>query len=174
MMAIYCGAVFCYNLFAVLVTFRMSSIWHSILDNYRPMTVWITDLFIYYVCTGGSFGEAWTSVSYIQLLGMGVLIYGTAIYNAPDPGSIRLHGQWYSFGIDLSEEYREIQAQRNFSHGSYPSLQHFLQLAGGRESSFRGGNITYGTRSQAMRENGSTPKMMNYASLVRMEQQHSM
>ena len=128
-MAVYLLSVFGYNLFAVLVTFSLSSIWHSILDNFRPMTVWITDLVIFYLLTSGSFGEPWTRYSWIQLVGMVVLIVGTMIYNAPDSGSIQLRGQWYIFHMDFSEEYREIQAQRRFSMGSYPSLHRFMSAS---------------------------------------------
>lgn len=125
---LYVLAIFGYNLFAVLVTFSLSSIWHSILDNFRPMTVWITDLFIFYVIAGasGGFGEPWTIYSWIQLAAMLVLLYGTAVYNAPDAGSIRLKGQWYALGLDFQGEYSEIAAQRRFAIGSYPSLNRFI------------------------------------------------
>ena len=121
-----CVAIFGYNLFAVLITFSLSSVWHSILDNFRPITVWVTDLIIYYFFTQGTLGEPWTVYSWMQLVGLIILVYGTMIYNAPDVGSIALCGEWYSFGLDFSYEYEEIQAQRLFSMGSYPSLQRFL------------------------------------------------
>ena len=103
--------IFAYNLFAVLVTFALNSIWHAILDNFRPITVWGTDMFIYYaiVSLKGDFGEPWTKYSWVQLLGMIVLLYGTAIYNAPNSGSISLRGQWYAFGINLTHEYVAIE-----------------------------------------------------------------
>lgn len=47
-----------------------SAIWHAILDNFRPVSVWGTDLIIFYVITDGSFGEAWTRYSYLQFAGM--------------------------------------------------------------------------------------------------------
>ena len=94
---IYFFTIFFYNLFAVLVTFQLSSVWHAILDNFRPITVWGTDLFIYY-CINPLFGEVWTQFSYLQIVGMAVLLYGTAVYNAPNAGSILLEGQWcYGF-----------------------------------------------------------------------------
>ena len=43
------------------------------------------------------------------MAGMFVLFYGTAIYNAPNPGSLKLEGQWWAFGFDLSHEYREVE-----------------------------------------------------------------
>lgn len=58
-LALYLFAIFGHNLFDVLVTFSLSSIWHSILDDFRHMTVWITDLSICYVVQRG-FGEPWT------------------------------------------------------------------------------------------------------------------
>jgi len=91
MFLFYFLSIFFYNALAVLVTFMLNSVWHAILDNFRPITVWGTDLFIYY-CVTTSFGEKWTVWSYVQLGGMAVLFYGTAIYNAPHAGSIKLDG----------------------------------------------------------------------------------
>ena len=107
---IYFFTIFSYNLFAVMVTFLLNSVWHAILDNFRPATVWITDLLIFYVIAKGSaFGESWTKYSYIQVAGMFVLLYGTSVYNAPNPGSVKLDGSWYSLGINLQSEYDELE-----------------------------------------------------------------
>jgi hypothetical protein len=112
MFVIYFVVIFCYNLFAVLVTFMLNSIWHAILDNFRPITVWGTDMFIYYVVTTtGDFGEPWSKYGWVQLVGMGVLLYGTAIYNAPNAGSLRLEGQWFHFCFDMRHEYGEIELE---------------------------------------------------------------
>ena len=73
--------------------------------------MWATELFIYYVISQ-SFGEEWTNESYLLIAGMIILIYGTSIYNAPNTGSILLDGQWYSFGIDCSEEYKAIGVEK--------------------------------------------------------------
>jgi drug/metabolite transporter (DMT)-like permease len=110
---VYFFAIFAYNLFAVLVTFSLNSIWHAILDNFRPITVWGTDMFIFYAITSlqGEFGEPWTVYSWVQLLGMFILLYGTAIYNAPNAGSIFLRGQWYAFGINLDHEYTQVERE---------------------------------------------------------------
>ena len=104
MFVLYFFAVFAYNILAVLVTFALNSVWHAILDNFRPITVWGTDMFIFYVVTH-SFGEPWSTYSWLQLLGMFVLLYGTAVYNAPNPGSIQLKGELYSCFLDFSQEY---------------------------------------------------------------------
>jgi hypothetical protein len=107
---VYFVCIFSYNLFAVLVTFMLSSVWHAILDNFRPITIWCTDMFIYYVVTAssGAFGEPWTKYSWVQLLGMSVLLYGTSIYNAPNAGSTELRGKWC---LDYSTEYVEIEME---------------------------------------------------------------
>jgi hypothetical protein len=108
---VYFFSVFLYNMLAVLVTFVLDSVWHAILDNFRPITVWGLDLFIYYAITK-SFGEAWSSSwSWVQLLGMGILLYGTGIYNAPNAGSIRLKGDLASCYLDCSDEYPETGKQ---------------------------------------------------------------
>jgi len=108
MFSVYFVAIFGYNLFAVLVCFLLNSIWHAILDNFRPITIWLIDMLIFY-CIDHQFGEEWTKYSWLQLFGMMVLLYGTAVYNAPHPGSIWLQGEFYSFGLDFTKDYTEIQ-----------------------------------------------------------------
>jgi len=83
--------VFFYNVFAVYVTHLLSAVWHAILDNFRPVSVWGTDLLLYYVFSHGVFGETWTRWSWLQLAGMFVLFFGTAVFN----GTIRLPGLIY-------------------------------------------------------------------------------
>lgn len=51
MFLLYFLSIFFYNALAVLVTFMLNSVWHAILDNFRPITVWGTDLFIFYAVT---------------------------------------------------------------------------------------------------------------------------
>lgn len=107
MFVLYFFAILFYNVLACLVTYMLDSVWHAILDNFRPATVWGTDLFIFY-CVTTAFGEPWNQPwSWLQLVGMFVLLYGTAIYNAPNPGSIRLTGGADSCFIDCSDEYEE-------------------------------------------------------------------
>mmetsp|Transcript_10090 Transcript_10090/g.15285 ORF Transcript_10090/g.15285 Transcript_10090/m.15285 type:complete len:456 (+) Transcript_10090:88-1455(+) len=108
MFLLYFLSIFLYNMLACLVTFMLNSVWHAILDNFRPITVWGTDLFIYYLITT-SFGESWTVWSWMQLAGMMVLLYGTAVYNAPNAGSIKLTGGLLDCFLDFSEEYDEAE-----------------------------------------------------------------
>ncbi len=123
---LFCLSVFAYNILAMLVTYNYNSVWHAILDNFRYVSVWGVDLAIHY-CINGRFGESWTNYCFLQLVGMFVLIYGTAVYNAPNPGpvcvltleftslnfnhfclslgSIKLTGGVLSCFLDFSAEY---------------------------------------------------------------------
>ncbi|CAM9136661.1 unnamed protein product [Chrysoparadoxa australica] len=98
MVTVFFLTVTTYNIFCIYVTAYLSAIWHAILDNFRPVSVWGTDLIIFYVFTKGGFGEAWTSTSWLQLAGMMVLFVGTAVYN----GSLRLPG------LDYSSQYMPV------------------------------------------------------------------
>ena len=80
--------IFILNALSVLITFMMSSVWHAILDSFRPVSVWLCELALFYVVSSGRDGEAWTLGSWLQLGGMLVLLSGTAVYN----GSIKLPG----------------------------------------------------------------------------------
>ena len=88
---IYLLVILGYNVFAVSVTYLLNSIWHAILDNFRPITVWAADLMLFYFLTQGQFGERWTIWSWLQLAGMTTLLLGTAVYN----GTLRLPGFVY-------------------------------------------------------------------------------
>ena len=43
----------------VLVTFMLSSVWHAILDNFRPISIWAVQIVLYYYVTDGQHGEPW-------------------------------------------------------------------------------------------------------------------
>ncbi len=117
-------SIFFYNMLAVLVTFMLNSVWHAILDNFRPITVWITDLCIFYFISK-SFGEQWTVWSYMQLVGLFVLLYGTAVYNAPNAGSIKLTGGplscFLSFDYAEDEESKPLVAGKETEKQVYTS-----------------------------------------------------
>jgi len=75
----FCLIVFLYNVFCIYITFLLNSIWHAIMDNCRPVAVWSCGLILYY--TTGRVGEPWTNSSWLELAGMLLLFYGTAVYN---------------------------------------------------------------------------------------------
>jgi len=91
---LYMAFIFAYNALSVMVTKELNSVWHSILDLWRPLTVWGLNLAAFYAAKGveGSappegLGEAWKfPSSWVQLLAMVVLLFGTAVYN----GSVAL------------------------------------------------------------------------------------
>jgi hypothetical protein len=92
-----------YNCAAVYVTAYLSSIWHAILDNFRPITIWAFGLLLYYVIAPGQgVGEFWSDASWLQLCGLLVLFFGTAVYN----GSISTFGDDY-IAIDEQENAPE-------------------------------------------------------------------
>lgn len=117
--------VFLYNVFAVFVTYLLSSLWHAILDNFRPVSVWGTDLFLWYVVFSHThqFGEEWTQYSWLQFAGMLTLFFGTAVYNA----TIRLPCLAYPVGGDTSaaagEDYTRLDKG---GIGADPSLASFV------------------------------------------------
>ena len=43
--------------------------------------------------------------------GTAVLLFGTAVYNAPNAGSVKLKSQWYAMGMNFSEEYLQIEQE---------------------------------------------------------------
>lgn len=116
------------------MTVSLSSVWHFILNNIQPTTVWATDLLLYYAIVHRKYGEPWDHrFSWVQLVGLLVLLYGTLIFNAPDPPSLRLEGQWYALGLNLAPEYAEIELQRN---PAVPGLVKWLGSALGRRLKF--------------------------------------
>ncbi len=84
----------------------------------------VTSLVIFYYFNP-AFGEMWTRYSCLQIVGAVILIYGTAIYNAPNYGSILLEGQWWALRINLSAEYaaiRQDQMANVDAHFMYENL----------------------------------------------------
>lgn len=90
-----------YNIFCVFVTKFLSAIWHSILDNFRPTSVWGSDLILYLVMRG-RFGEPWFWGSWFELAGMLILFVGTAVYS----GYLRVPLQ------SFQEAYLEMEANQ--------------------------------------------------------------
>eukprot|EP00607_Mallomonas_marina_P002546 CAMPEP_0182432692 /NCGR_PEP_ID=MMETSP1167-20130531/58257_1 /TAXON_ID=2988 /ORGANISM="Mallomonas Sp, Strain CCMP3275" /LENGTH=298 /DNA_ID=CAMNT_0024620513 /DNA_START=147 /DNA_END=1043 /DNA_ORIENTATION=+ len=74
------------------------------MENFRPITVWAAALLIHYTVSTMYF-EAWTSSSKYQVIGLLALLYGSAIYSAPNPGSLKLTGNWISMFLDFRHEY---------------------------------------------------------------------
>jgi len=136
---VYFISILAYNICALLVTYLLNSVWHAILDNFRPILIWIVDLLIFYVlATSSDFGEPWQAWSWLQVFGMIVLLYGTAIYNAPNSGSIKLEGQWYAFGFDFKEEYDKVESEQEEQMVDEEWQQRMQLFKNRTESSFYG------------------------------------
>merc|ERR1712216_1125126 len=108
-----------YNICGILVTRLGSSMWHTILDSFRPVSVWVTDLLLFYVFCHHMFGEPWTICSYIQLAGVAVLLLGTAIYQ----GKIHIKGLSYE-PLPVVDQLPIITPQFGASPMISPSLRH--------------------------------------------------
>ena len=96
--------------------------------------MWLTDLFIFYLVTQ-SFGEPWTHWSWLQLGGTAVLLFGTAVYNAPNAGSIKLQGQWYALGMNFHQEYVQIEQEAAAEPQSDEEWQHRMDTFQTRKNS---------------------------------------
>ena len=153
---IYFFAIFGYNLFAVLVTYSLNSVWHAILDNFRPVSVWCVDMFIYYGLPGLSgHGEPLTPYSWVQLAGMFVLLYGTAIYNAPNAGSVKLEGKWWQLWFNMAVEYREIEVEMEEALASAEWEDRQAEFKQRRLSSFAQRSPMVSVHTQALHGLGS-------------------
>jgi hypothetical protein len=91
------------NIGVIFITYLLDSVWRSIFDNFRPVSVWALDLLLFYVFTKHTLGEPWTTWSWLQLAGMFLLFYGTAVYN----GNVRMR----CFDYTRLEETQDITAE---------------------------------------------------------------
>jgi len=85
MLCVFFCSVTGFNTLSVYLTKHLSAIWRAILDNFRPASVWGTDLLIYYCLTQMTYGEALSPYSGLQLIGLVLLFVGTWIYNGSCP-----------------------------------------------------------------------------------------
>ncbi|KDO27732.1 hypothetical protein SPRG_20375 [Saprolegnia parasitica CBS 223.65] len=80
LVVLYVLCVATYNVAANWVTKHMSSIVRSMIENGRTLGVWLLGLGLYYVANEPSMGEPWTSWSWLELFGFGLLVYATLAY----------------------------------------------------------------------------------------------
>ncbi|RHY39295.1 hypothetical protein DYB38_007771 [Aphanomyces astaci] len=96
-----------FNVASIYVTFFLDSVWRSILVNFRPVAIWVTSLLFYYVFTNGTYGETWTNWSWLQLAGMLLLFFGTAVYN----GNVKLH-RFFSYSSDMKKGSKDDEHEK--------------------------------------------------------------
>jgi drug/metabolite transporter (DMT)-like permease len=77
----YCLSIAFYNFFGLSVAKRLTTVHRTLIDACRMILVWGTQIAIYYLITT-LYGEKWHSFSWVQLIGFGLLVIGTLIYNA--------------------------------------------------------------------------------------------
>lgn len=81
MILVYLFSCGMFNATGIAITGALSAVHRTMLDASRTMMIWGFDLFVHYCIDSKSpFGEAWTSYSYIQLVGFAVLVLGQGIY----------------------------------------------------------------------------------------------
>ena len=79
---LYVFSVFTYNMSGMLVTYALSAVHRTMLEASRTAVIWMIDLVIHYwIYPSSSFGEAWTSWSWLQLVGFAFLILGQSVYS---------------------------------------------------------------------------------------------
>jgi drug/metabolite transporter (DMT)-like permease len=120
---LYVFSVFTYNMSGIMVTYALSAVHRTMLEASRTAVIWIVDLVIHYwICPTSSFGETWTSWSWLQLVGFGLLILGQSIYSE----LIMLPGFYYP--------PRPIVAQIESIQASPASVRYNMMIPEGAES----------------------------------------
>jgi drug/metabolite transporter (DMT)-like permease len=120
---LYVFSVFTYNMSGMLVTYALSAVHRTMLEASRTAVIWMVDLVIHYwIYPASSFGESWSSWSWVQLAGFGLLILGQSIYSE----LIMLPGFYYP--------PRPIVAQIESVQASPASVRYNVMLPEGAES----------------------------------------
>jgi len=78
---IYITSIAFFNFFGVSLTKVMTAVHRTIIDTLRTISIWMVELFIYYVLKLSDYGEDWKQWNYLQAGGFILLILGTIIYN---------------------------------------------------------------------------------------------
>jgi len=87
----YMFSIALYNFVGLAIAKHLSSVVRCLVDSLRTVVVWAVNLFIYYFISK-EYGSAWEEHSWITMLGFGILIFGTLMYNdvLPIPDCLRL------------------------------------------------------------------------------------
>jgi hypothetical protein len=84
------------NVFGVLITLFLDTVWRTIAMNVNLVPVWLVDLLILYVVTHGTFGESWIVWSWLQLVAPVCLLFATVLY------SVIIKFPWCSYALQVS------------------------------------------------------------------------
>jgi len=78
---LFCGAVFLYNCYGMLITDSFSAINRTIFEAVRTAVVWIVSLVIHAIEPDSPYGELWNKYSFVELAGFILLFISSLIYN---------------------------------------------------------------------------------------------
>lgn len=84
MLVLYLGSIAMYNFCGLSVTRRLTAVHRTLIDACRTLVVWCAELALAYA-GAPQYGETWSDPFYwsmLQLGGFGLLLLGTALYNA--------------------------------------------------------------------------------------------
>lgn len=70
-----------YNVCGMEVTNNLSAVSRVIIETLRTLFVWLCDLILFYLISGGRLGEPWTPYSFLQAFGFCLTVAGTVCYN---------------------------------------------------------------------------------------------
>jgi len=96
---VYLVSVFTFNIAGMMVTYQLSAVHRTLLEASRTAVIWGIDLAIHAYVPDSSFGEAWNSWSWLQLLGFALLVIGQATY-----------GEMLTFGFRTSKAAAKAMA----------------------------------------------------------------
>jgi hypothetical protein len=78
---VYCVSIALFNQCGMTVSKTLSSLHRTLLDSLRALVVWGAQLVMFYWFGSTTYGIAWTSNSWLQLVGFLFLVLGTLVYN---------------------------------------------------------------------------------------------
>jgi len=78
---LFCGAVFLYNCYGMLITDSFSAINRTIFEAVRTAVVWIVSIIIHFIAPDSPYGELWDPWSFLELAGFILLFVSSLIYN---------------------------------------------------------------------------------------------
>ena len=86
----------------------MSSVWHAILDNFRPISVWGADLALFYWITHQTYGEQWNMYVYEYCV-FHISVFVHVCYNVCSCSSSNLRRVFKLLHREPSHRYSYIQ-----------------------------------------------------------------
>jgi len=112
-MALYVCSIEFYNFFGLMLTKKLSAVHRTLIDTLRTVTIWGTEVLIFYVAKAPSYGESLSLWSIGQFGGFTLLILGTLLYNE----IVRI--PWSYYPPPLREELETLVQADNVQYASF-------------------------------------------------------